>query len=254
SLSQYRDEVMHICQDADHFFDRGQRMPVKGKIQQFKKIYLFDFYIPAHEKYVGRQVKWSELNSYSELPEFKNISLLSGLACINDTQFREMVLKWNDLKTHQCLEADLEETLKSVVRCQKCLFPSQQNYQMIPDTLNQIHDDILALDELYRETAIKEMRAYRDNLQYLDGDEKQIIESILKAQKLPDHLSPQTIQTINKLFKEIDVVAISRDTLMTRLFPDNQMCTLEELRTRFLALEKELIGDRQESAVRIKLE
>ncbi|HOX85133.1 MAG TPA: BREX-3 system P-loop-containing protein BrxF [bacterium] len=254
SLSQYRDEVMHICQDADQFLDRGQRMPVKGKIQQFKKIFLFDFYIPAHEKYVGHQAKWSELISYPELQEFKNISLLSGLTCINDTQFREMVIKWNDLKTHQCLDTDLEETLKSVVRCQKCLFPNQQNYRMIPDTLNQIHDDILALDELYRETAIKEMRAYRDNLQYLDGDEKQFIESILKAQKLPDHLSPQTIQTINKLFKEIDVVAISRDTLMTRLFPDNQMCTLEELRTRFLSLEKELIGDRQESTIRIKLE
>jgi hypothetical protein len=253
SLIDIRAEVLLICSDFSTFFDRSQRNPVKGKIQQFKKIYIFDLYIPTHAKYVGPKLNWSILNTYPNLDEFKKISLLSKLTCINDAEFNQRVISWNDVKTYRCTHSDLEHSLSSVVRCQKCLFPSRQNYQRIPQVLDSIQDDIVTWLEIYQEQALKEIRAYRDNVQYLNAGEKQLINAILENQELPRVFTAQTVQTINKLFKEIDIVEIDDHEILTALFPDNQMTTVEELRKRFFTLEKQLVQNKQESEIRIKL-
>ena len=76
-----------------------------------------------------------------------------------------------------------------------------------------------------------------DNVQFLDnGIEKEMIQSILKTKKLPDNISIQDIRTINKLFKEIDIVEIDSGRIIKALFPSQEMTTLEEFRKRFLCL------------------
>ena len=112
-------------------------------------------------------------------------------------------MAWNDLKQHQCIYAHLEDNLQSSVRCQNCSFPGNVNYTKISGTLEKIEDEIETIYESYEKTVVKEVRSYRDNMKYLDGDdEKQLIQGILDNQKLPEHITTQMVQTINKLFKE----------------------------------------------------
>lgn len=254
ALQEFRDDVLAICREFNKFSDRSQRNPVKGKIQQFRKIFIYDFYLPAHEKYVGKKVPWTVLEHYPQLESFKKVSVLSQLTCINDTVLRQKILSWNDLKQFHCQNKNLEDTLQNSVFCQQCLFPRKANYQVIPNTLDQVEEEIENLLETYEKTVVKEIRAYRDNVQYLESAaEKQLIETILEQQKLPEMMTPQMVKTINKLFKEIEIIEIEREQIIETLFPNDSMTTIEELRRHFLALEEQLKKNRLESEIRIKL-
>ncbi|RLD12196.1 hypothetical protein DRI50_09355, partial [candidate division KSB1 bacterium] len=255
TLQDFRDEVKLICSDFPAFIDRSQRNPIRGKIQQFKKSYIYDFYLPAHEKYVGKKVNWDALNVVREQDVFKKLTLLNQLTCISSTRFDQMVLAWNDLRQYQCLNTNLEENLQNGVRCPRCSFPIQTGkYASIPETLNRMEDDLEDLYHSYEKTVLNEMRAYRDNIQYLDSEaEKQLVEEIIKEQKLPDALTPQMVQTINKLFKEIDVVEIDKETLINTLFPVQEMIKLEQLNQNFVSLIENIKKNRKEDEIRIKL-
>ncbi len=253
-LKGFQDEIELICIDYASFIDRSQRNPVKGKIQQFKRIYTFDFYLPAHEKYVGKKINWDILNTYQQYETFKKVSLLNQLACINKSNFPKIILEWNDLKQYKCLSHNLEDSLQKTVRCQQCLFPGHVNYSAIPSSLNQIEDKINDLYDSYEKTTLKEIREYRDNVQFLDKkSDKHLIDTILKDQKLPENLTSQIVQTINKLFREIDIVEVDSEKIIKTLFPHQEMTTIEELRKCFLELIDELKKNKDESGIRINL-
>ncbi len=255
ALADFRDEVKRICGDFSAFTGRAQRHPIRGKIQQFKKSYIYDFYLPAHEKYVGKKVNWDALNDIRQGELFKKITLLNQLACISSARFEQMVLDWNDLRQYQCTNHNLEDNLQNTVRCPRCSFPSQSGkYAAISETLNRIEDDLEELYNSYEKIIINEIRAYRDNIRYLDSEhEKHLIETILNEQKLPELLTMQMVQTVNKLFKEIDVVEVDRETLIGRLFPNQEMTTIEDLRKNFFAMIEELKKNKEENSIRIKL-
>lgn len=106
----------------------------------------------------------------------------------------------------------------------------------------------------YEKTVVKEVRSYRDNIQFLDSvAEKKLVKTIIDNKKLPADINQQTVATINKLFKEIEVVEIDSEKIMETLFPSQEMTTLEELHKRFLALESDLKQGKQENEIRIKL-
>ena len=120
--------------------------------------------------------------------------------------------------------------------------------------LNRMDKDLEDLLASYEKTVVKEVRSYRDNIQFLDsGVEKKPVQTIIDTKKLPAYISQQTVTTINKLFKEIEVVEIDSEKIMETLFPSQEMTTLEELHKRFLALEADLKQGKQENEVRIKL-
>ena len=254
-LKDFRDEVVIICSDYSMFKDLSQRNPIKGKIQQFKKSYIYDFYFKAHEKYVGKKVDWNKLSNYQGYPLFQKINQLKNITCISETSFTKMVLKWNGLAQHKCTASDLADTLYLSVRCQKCFFPKPDvNYSKNLAELDKIEDEIQNLYDSFEKTIVKEVREYKDNVQYLDNEEeKKLIQSILKTKKLPEDIDQQTIAAINKLFKEIDIVEIDKDRIIRNLFPKQEMTTLEDLRQRFYGLVDDLKKNKQESEIRIKL-
>ncbi|MBF0225032.1 MAG: hypothetical protein HQK76_06210 [Desulfobacterales bacterium] len=253
-ITEFRDDVVKICQVFLILKDRSQRNPIKGKIQQFKKSFIYDFYFPAHEKYVGKKVSWSNLSSYLTNPMFQKIKLLNNITCISDTNFRQMVLRWNDLEKYKCINPDLEDQLQNNVRCQKCLFPTQDvKYSVKLGDIDKIQEDIELILNDYEKTILKEIREYKDNIQYLDNDsEKTLIQNILKTKKLPETITSENIKTINKLFKEIVVVEIDTNRVIKALFPNQEMTTLEDLRKRFFALEDWIKKNKQENEIRIK--
>lgn len=255
SLKDFQADVGLLCLDFKKFKDRSQRNPIKGKIQQFKKSYIYDFYFPAHEKYVGSKVDWSSLNNYADNPSFQNLNLLKNLTCISETSFRKMVLSWNDLEQYKCICHDLTDTLENNFLCQHCFFPKQDiKYNEKLDVLNRMDDDMDGLLSSYEKTVIKEVRSYRDNIQFLDNEsDRNIVQGIIDTKKLPEDLNQKIIATINKLFKEIEIVEVGQQQILDTLFPSQEMTTIEDLHKRFLSLESDLKRGKQENEVRIKL-
>jgi hypothetical protein len=255
TLKDYQSDVGLLCLDFPKFKDRSLRNPIKGKIQQFVKSYVYDFYYPAHEKYVGKKVDWSSLNSYPSNTLYKKLVLLNNITCISETAFRQMVLSWTDLEQFKCSCHDLTDTLNNHVRCQKCFFPKKNtNYNEKLAVLNKMDQDIEDLYNSYEKTIVKEVRSYRDNIQYLSEEaEKRIVQGIIDTKTLPSEINQRTVTVVNKLFKEIDVVEVEQSQIIDTLFPSQEMTTLEELRKRFYALEADLKKDKQETEVRIKL-
>ena len=161
----------------------------------------------------------------------------------------------NELATYKCINNDLEDQLQTNVRCNKCLFPVQDvKYNTILSEMANIESSLDDLLKNYEKNIIREIREYRDNIQFMDkNSEKDLIKSILDTNKMPESASIQDIRTINKLFKEIDIVEIDSNFVIKTLFPSQEMTTLEEFRKRFFALEHEIKKNKQESEVRIKL-
>lgn len=255
SLKDFQADVGLLCLDFKKFKDRSQRNPIKGKIRQFKKSYIYDFYFPAHEKYVGSKVDWSSLNNYADNPSFQKLNLLKNLTCISETSFRQMVLSWNDLEQYKCICHDLTDTLENSFLCQHCFFPKQDvKYNEKLAVLNRMDDDMDDLFSSYEKTVIKEVRSYRDNIQFLDNEaDRNIVQGIIDTKKLPEDINQKIIATINKLFKEIEIVEVGQQQILDTLFPSQEMTTLEDLHKRFLSLESDLKRGKQENEVRIKL-
>lgn len=254
ALKQFTEEIKQICGTYQTFVDRAQRNPVKGKIQQFKKIFIFDIYIPAHEKYVGKKCDWDIVDQYTELDEFKKISLLNKVTCISETAFLQKIDSWNKLKAHKCINPSLIDNLETGSRCPHCSFPQGYPYASIGPALKSIETTIAEMLDNYEKTIIKEVREYKDNTRFLESaPEKAAIEQLLSSKKLPEQVTSTLITALNKLFKEIDVVELDRESLIHTLFPSDELITMEQLRKRFIDLENDLKKNRQEQEIRIKL-
>ncbi|NLE00367.1 MAG: BREX-3 system P-loop-containing protein BrxF [Fibrobacter sp.] len=254
ALMQITEDVKKICGNYQKFTNRAERNPVKGKIQQFKKIFIFDIYIPAHEKYVGRKCDWNILDRYTELDEFRKISLLNKVTCIPGTTFLQRVDSWNKLKAHKCINPSLDDNLETAIRCPHCSFPQDYPYTSIGPALNSIETTLAEMLENYEKIIVKEVREYRDNLEFIESaPDKAVIEQILASKKLPDQISSSLVTALNELFREIDVVELERESLIGALFPTDELITIEQLRKRFIDLENSLKKNRQERVIRIKL-
>ncbi|MBN2531353.1 MAG: hypothetical protein JXB88_00605 [Spirochaetales bacterium] len=246
-------EILEICFDFSLFGDRSRRNPIKGKISNFKKIYKYDIYIPAHDRYVGKDVQWKTIDSYMENPSFKKLRELYNLKHVNSARFNIMVAEWNDLKAYKCTDASLDRDLDVHTFCQHCLFPQKERYTEIPGIINRVDEKLEEELALVEENVLKLIREYRDNLQYLKEPEKNSIGSVITANKLPDHIGSLLINAINNLLKEVDVIEVDADKVVSALFPGNQMVSPEELRRNFSSLLHELTENREENEVRIKL-
>lgn len=253
-LHEYCSDVEAICSKFETYLDRAQRNPIKGKISQFKSSYIYDIYMPAHKKYVGEGVDWTALNSYADSEVYQRLSVLKNVKSISDASLNSSVLEWNQLERHHCTHTNLQDSLKSGVFCQQCTFPKrEENYSEIPPKIGSIESKLNELLAEYEKSIFKEIREYRDNVEFLTDDEKTVVNDILKNKALPETVTPKTIATINKLFQEISVKPIEKDVLIEKLFPSQQMVSLKELRERFFELEAELKGSNDESTVRISL-
>lgn len=255
SLTEYRNDVLDILSDFERFQDRSYRNPIEGKIQQFKKIYVFDFYLAAHEKQVGKKVDWEALEHIEDHEVYQKLTLLNRLTCISATLFSQKVSEWDELKKHKCTAVDAD-ALHHLVICNKCYFPkSNVNYKKINESIKAIDDDLEAIYELYEEKIIENIRSYRDNIDMLSFSEteKQHINDILSSKKLPDALDFHLINTINQLFTEIEIVELERNELMDTFFPGGEMVTLDAFRKAFFDLEARIKENKIEKEIRIKL-
>ena len=255
SLEEFRDDVMEVLSDFEKFMDRSFRNPVSGKIQQFKKIYIYDFYYKSHESKVGKKVDWAVLQKVQHHETYQKVLLLNQLTCVSAARFNQKIAEWDELKKHQCLQLD-STTLEDYVICNKCFFPKPDvNYAEIKKAFNTIDENLEAIYAQHEKTIVDNIRQYRDNIEMLNFSEteKEQIAQILEQKKLPQKIDRQLIDTINQLFTEIEIVELDRNDLISALFPDGEMLTVDALNKAFLDLMAKITANKIEKEIRIKL-
>lgn len=255
-IMELHDNIISECGDFASFMNRVTRNAVKGKISQFKSIYKKDIYYPAHENYVGSKVDWKSLSDLLYNETFQRLNLLRRIKFINDVKFNQLTSKVRELIGFECKNKGLFDELDSHTFCQKCFFPKDNiNYSSILSEINNIGDEFENLVKSYEEQTVKHIREYRDNVKFLDKDsERQLINGILKNKKLPDTLDTDTVNTINKLFREISVVDIKEDDFKNKIFPGDEMFTVEEIEENFNKFLSDLLAGKDKANIRIKLE
>ncbi|MBD3340093.1 MAG: BREX-3 system P-loop-containing protein BrxF [Candidatus Lokiarchaeota archaeon] len=254
-LEEFRNDVVSILAEFDKFIERSFRNPIAGKIQQFKKIYIYDFYFKVHENNVGKKADWDVLKKIQEQETYQKLVLLNQVTCIAATRFNQKIAEWDELKKHQCLQLD-SATLSDYVICNKCLFPKPNvNYSEIRKAFDRIDGDLNAIYTQHEKTIVDNIRQYRENIEMLDftPDEKKQINKILEQKKLPEKIDRSLIDTINQLFTKIDIVELDRDQLQNAFFHEGEMLTLDAFRKAFFDLEAKIKAGRSEKEIRIKL-
>ena len=257
-LLEIKEEILLICTTTDKFLDRSQRNPLKGKIEQFKKIYIYDLYLPLHRECVGEDLEWNNLDAYLHTDTFQRLNLLQKLQCISESKLNATIAGWQDLYKYRCMNPSLDEQLEQGVKCSKCSFPDalhHDKYTKLSQELSSIDETLEKFLEQYEEKAVKEIREYRDNIQYLENAaSKKIINGILSSKKMPELLDAHLIKEINQLFREIDVVELdARQDIIEKIFPDGEMITFEDFQKAFVTIAGDVRKNREESAIRIKL-
>ncbi len=235
-LKEIRDEIISICGDLNLFMEPQHRVSINGKTEQFRDIYIKYIYYPAHEKYVGKDVAWSDLDDVISSDTFKRISKITQIPeAINESKFIRLRNRINEIKSYRCDNSDIMEDLKNSCVCQKCHFPEpNKNYPKIIAEINTINDTFKDLLSEYEETLLNSIREYRDNVRYLETPkEKEIVENILKTKQLPDNLTDEAIVAMGRLFKEIKLIRKNRDEVIEKLFPNDEIMTVDKIRENF---------------------
>jgi hypothetical protein len=258
NLAAIKDDMAAICKDAGLFLDRPHRNPLKGKIKDFKKFYIYNIYLPLHRDCVGENLEWDNLENYVSSDVFQKLTALKKLQCISESKLNAKILEWQELNQYKCIHPGLADQLEYSVKCTKCSFPDNLKTgtdAKIKHELATIESTLSSFLSQFEEKTIQEIRQYRDNIPYLENESsRQIISDILTTKKLPDHLDSELIKAINFLFREIDVVELDpRQDIIDKLFPDQEMITFEEFQKALATITGDIIKNRDENSIRIKL-
>jgi len=255
-LKELYDQITADCSHFESLQDRVKRNGFRGKITQFKSLYKKEIYYPAHEKYVGSKVDWRSLDNILNGEVIKKLNSLAKVKFVNDTKFNQLVSRLRELKGVKCVNKRLLDELDSYFFCQNCIFPKHNvSYPSILSEINSIEGEFEQLLESFEKQTLDYIREYRDNISFLENDrEKQLIKGIIEKKQLPEDLNSDQINVINKLFREIDVISIKPKDFTSKIFPHEEMITVEQIEANFNKYLSDIIGSKDKANVRIKLE
>src|SRR5690606_2369279 len=108
----------------------------------------------------------------------------------------------------------------------------------------------------YERTTVQEFTKKKDQLPLIKIQPEHIkaIELIMSKEELPNDINSGLINSINKLFVNIDVVSLNRSELMNRMFKKDELVTLNQIQQAFFNLYNELEKDHKGREVRYKIE
>ena len=207
---------------------------------------------------MGEKLEWDNIENDVSSVVFQKLTALKKLQCISESKLNAKILEWQELNLYKCIHPGLADQLEYSVKCSKCAFPDN----LKPGTDAKIKHELATVEatlqgflDQFEKKTIQEIRQYRDNIVYLENESsRQIISDILTTKTLPDQLGSELIKAINYLFREIDVVELDpRQDIIDKLFPDQAMITFEEFQKALATITGDIIKNRDENSIRIKL-
>jgi hypothetical protein len=256
-LNTFLNDTVDIVKDASKFLNPSERLPLEGKIQSFKDLYVKDFYYPAHEKNVGKKVDWKVLENAESHDISKKILSVIQINCIVDNKFAQCRERWKTLLALRCFQVDVAQIYKTPF-CTHCSFmKTAHHYPLIQKETASAEEKLEEIYNEYSQIVVSEIRNNIKNLALIDCPEKQknAVQKIADTQVLPEKTGRELIDCINQLFKNFAIVELQKDKEIRELFRDNELLTIEQLRKAFINLENRIIKqgiNSKENDIRIR--
>ena len=241
-LKQFYNDTLSIVKDFSKFIQLSERFPISGKIDAFKKLYVTEFYYPALQNTIGNKVNWKVFENFRKNPLFSKAEMLSNANCNLKQKLQSKVNLWNSLLELRAEKVDAEKLYDIPFDTNSNFMKVERNYKEIATESLNIDKTIENIFNEYAETTVTEVKKKSEQLEIvkIDDANKSIIQEIIKKSQLPDNISPQLIDAINKLFVDIKIVKLSKEKLTDELFKKDELLTFEQLRKAFFNVLNQL--------------
>ncbi|MDD2585764.1 MAG: DUF6079 family protein [Syntrophomonadaceae bacterium] len=248
-MNEMLSDALAILADAKKLLDPGQRQPLLGKLQQVRKKYQTAYY-KEHEGCVGSKVDWNRLQAITSDPKYKNLLLLKNVRILDKKLFANVENGIVNAGNLRCTDFKVE-MLENEVLCPRCHFPS--NYGVnINQRLNTIEERIEVSWNKWENTILNEVNNYRDNIRYLQADEKKAVEDLLRNGALPDTVTTTLVKALNTLFDEIELIEFNPNELIKYLFTESQILDYYCLERKLNEFKQNLVAGKDLEKIRIK--
>jgi len=241
-LNQFYTDTLSIVKDFSKLVQLSERFPISGKIEAFKKLYVTKFYYPALQNTIGNKVNWNSFEKYRQHPLFLKAELLSNANCNLKQKLQSKINLWNSLLDLRAEKVDAERLYDIPFDTNSNFMKVERNYKKIASESKNINKTIENIFNEYAETTIAEVKKKSAQLEIVKiADEyKTAIKKIIEKSQLPDIITPQLINAINKLFVNIKIINLSKDKITNDMFKQNELLTFEQIRKSFFDVLNQL--------------
>jgi len=234
-LEQYYDDTLAIVKDFNKFIQLSERFPIAGKIQAFKDTYVKEFYLPAFHNTIGKNVNWKAIENYKNHPLFHKAQLLADANCNVKQKLQSKINLWNSLLELRNERVDVDRLYDVPFDTGSNFMKVERNYKAISVECKSIDKTIENIYQEYANTTVSEVKKKAGQLDMvkIPEEQKQKIKQIINTDSLPDDISPDLIDAINKLFVDIKIVKLNKDEIAKELFKEDELLTFEQIRKSF---------------------
>jgi len=241
-LEQFYDDTLAIVKDFKKLIQLSERFPITGKIDAFKKIYVTEFYYPALQNTIGNKVNWKVFENYRQHSLFDKTEMLSNADCNLKNKLQVKINLWNSLLALRAERVDADRLYDIPFDTASNFMKIERNYKAIAVESKNIEKNIENIFKEYAKTTIAEVKQKAKQLEMVKiaAEYKKAIKLIIETEQLPDEITPQLIDAINKLFVDIKVVKLNKEDLSNELFKQDELLTFEQIRKSFFDVLNQL--------------
>ncbi|MFA7115827.1 MAG: DUF6079 family protein [Bacteroidales bacterium] len=241
-LEQFFSDTLSLVKDFNKLIQSSERFPISGKINAFKNLYVTEFYYPALQNTIGNKVNWKVFENYRKHPLFNKAELLSNANCNLKQKLQAKINLWNSLLNLRAEKVDAERLYDIPFDTTSNFMKVERNYKEIAIESKNIDKTIENIFKEYAETTIAEVKKKEGQLEIvkIDNEYKTAIKTIIEKSQLPDSITPQLIDAINKLFIDIKIVKLNKEQMTNELFKQDELLTFEQIRKSFFNVLNQL--------------
>ena len=255
-LQEFYDDTINIVRNFDKYILISERFPIQGKVDTFKKIYINDFYYPALNNTIGKNVNWQPLENFTKNPYFNKAGILSKAECNVPDMFFNKVQLWSLLLGKRVTSVDIDRLYQMPYDKVSSFMYTESDYSNIKKEADKVDETLEKIYNSYAQTIVDEVKTKAGTLELVKilPEHRKQIEKIIETGKMPDALTSELIDAINKLFVDINVVTIRKNDIIKALFRKNELVTLPQIREAFFNLYNKLETENKGKETRFKIE
>jgi len=241
-LEQFYDDTLAIVKDFSKLIQLGERFPISGKIDAFKKIYVTEFYYPALQNTIGNKVNWKVFENYRQHPLYVKTEMLANAECNLKSKLQAKTNLWNSLLALRAERVDAERLYDVPFDTASNFMKVERNYKSIAVESMRIDKIIENIYNEYALSTVDEVKKKAKQLEIIKiADEyKTAISKIIETEQLPDDITLLLIDAINKLFVDIKIVKLNKEQLANKIFKQDELLTFEQIRKSFFDVLNDL--------------
>ena len=243
-------EALDILADAQKLMAPMALQPLLGKLQQAHKQFVKEYY-QAHEAQVGGKVNWRRLDELTQSSLFAGLRLLKHVSILNKHRLSKLENEIMIAGGLRCPGLSVDY-LQKKPHCSACQFPETFNGLKIDMRIESYWAEVEAIHHEWESAILAELQNYRDNMAYLNREEKALLMPVIATGKLPEQFGEAFVMALNNLFRELVAIEVRPETLLAEVFAGVEVLDYVTFEQRLANWRNKLVAGQDLAKVRLK--